>query len=70
MKRLLLGLLTGCTVAVFLAAPLRAQNTANQNANHNQASLRLVIVDQTGAGIPMAEIVITPKSSGARITRA
>jgi hypothetical protein len=50
MKRLLfvlLGLLT--------AAPTFAQNA-------NQAQLRLVIVDQTGAGIPSATVTVTPVS--------
>ena len=66
MKRLLLGLLFAGTVALFLAAPLSAQQ--NNAANQNQASLRLVIVDQTGAGIPMADVTITPKAGGAPIT--
>jgi hypothetical protein len=64
MKRLLFGLLAALTVALYVATPLYAQN----NANANQASLRLVIVDQTGAGIPMAEITITPKGGGGPVT--
>src|SRR5829696_3368476 len=41
--------------ALFLASPASAQqNTANQT------QLRLVVVDQTGAGIPAATVVITP----------
>lgn len=60
MKRLLLGVLAAGVLAALVATPLHAQNTANQN----QAQLRLVIVDQTGAGIPMADVTITPKSGG------
>ncbi|HEY7192001.1 MAG TPA: TonB-dependent receptor [Vicinamibacterales bacterium] len=48
-------------VALFIAAPLAAQ----QNANQSQ--LRLVVVDETGAGIPSATIVVKP-GSGAAIT--
>jgi hypothetical protein len=48
-------------VALFIAAPLAAQ----QNANQSQ--LRLVVVDETGAGIPAATIVVKP-GSGAAIT--
>jgi hypothetical protein len=40
------------------AAPLAAQNT-------NQSQLRLVVVDETGAGIPSATIVVTPVSGPA-----
>ena len=57
MRRLLLVLFTA-GAAALLPAPLSAQNTANQS------QLRLVIVDETGAGIPMADVVITPKSGG------
>src|SRR4030095_10245511 len=56
MKRLLF-----IFIALFIASPLAAQ----QNANQSQ--LRLVVVDETGAGIPSATIVVTP-SSGAAIT--
>ena len=49
---------------MFLTAPLSAQQN---NANQNQALLTLVIVDQTGAGIPMAEVIVTPKG-GAPVT--
>jgi hypothetical protein len=59
MRRLFFGIL-----ALVLTAPLYAQN----NANQNQAQLRLVIVDQTGAGIPGADITITPKSGGEPVT--
>ena len=59
MRRLLFGIL-----ALVLTAPLYAQN----NANQNQAQLRLVIIDQTGAGIPGADITITPKSGGQPVT--
>lgn len=47
MKRTLLTL-----IALFIAAPLFAQNAS-------QAQLRLVIVDQTGAGIPGATVTVT-----------
>src|SRR5688572_13245729 len=50
MKRLLVPVL-----ALVLASPLFAQ----QNAA-NQTQLRLVVVDQTGAGIPAATVVVTP----------
>ena len=47
-------------IAVFLllaASPIAAQqNTANQT------ELRLVVVDETGAGIPGATVIITPQS--------
>jgi hypothetical protein len=56
MKRFVIAL-----VALLAASPLAAQQNANQ------AQLRLVIVDQTGAGIPSATIVITPQS-GAAVT--
>ena len=55
MKRVLL-ILVLCLVAV----PLAAQTA-------NQAQLRLVVVDETGAGIPNATIVVTP-ATGASIT--
>lgn len=61
MKRLLLGLTAGA-LALCAATPSFAQN----NANQNQASLRLVVVDDQGAGIPMADITITPKTAGAK----
>jgi len=47
--------------ALFIASPLAAQ----QNANQSQ--LRLVVVDETGAGIPSATIIVKP-GSGAAIT--
>ena len=50
MTRIILGLM-----ALLVAAPLAAQ----QNAN-NQTQLRLVVVDETGAGIPQATVVVTP----------
>jgi hypothetical protein len=56
MKRFLFVL-----VALFIASPLFAQ----QNANQSQ--LRLVVVDETGAGIPSATIVVKP-GSGAAVT--
>jgi hypothetical protein len=39
---------------LFVATPVFAQTAANQ------AQLRLVIVDQTGAGIPAATVTVTP----------
>src|SRR5215510_4260257 len=48
-------------IVLILAAPVAAQ----QNANQSQ--LRLVVVDETGAGIPSATIVITP-AAGAAVT--
>jgi hypothetical protein len=55
MKRLLLVI-----VLCLAAAPLAAQTA-------NQSQLRLVVVDETGAGIPNATIVVTP-TGGAPIT--
>jgi hypothetical protein len=49
-------------LALLAASPLFAQNTANQT------ELRLVIVDQTGAGIPAATVIITPQTGGAAVT--
>jgi outer membrane receptor for ferrienterochelin and colicin len=49
MTRIILGLM-----ALLVAAPLAAQTTANQN------QLRLVVIDETGAGIPQATVVVTP----------
>jgi Carboxypeptidase regulatory-like domain len=54
MKRFLLVLF------VLFSLPVYAQNT-------NQAQLRLVIVDETGAGIPNATIIITP-AAGVAVT--
>ena len=51
------GVLAALAVAI---APVAAQAP-------NQAQLRLVVVDQTGAGIPAAAITITP-ASGAPVT--
>jgi hypothetical protein len=48
-------------LALLAAAPLAAQQNAPAQAQANQSQLRLVIVDQTGAGIPGATIIITPK---------
>ena len=52
MKRILPALL-----ALLVAAPLYAQNS-------NLAQLRLVVVDQTGAGIPGASITVMPQGTG------
>ncbi len=43
---------------VLLALPVYAQNA-------NQTQLRLVIVDETGAGIPNATIIVTPATGNA-----
>jgi hypothetical protein len=48
-------------LALLIAAPLYAQNA-------NLAQVRLVIVDQTGAGIPAAMVTLTPQSSGQTLT--
>jgi hypothetical protein len=56
MKRILLTVF-----ALLVAAPLYAQNA-------NLAQLRLVIVDQTGAGIPAAMISVTPQGAQQPIT--
>ena len=58
MKRILFTVL-----ALLVAAPLFAQNA-------NLAQLRLVIVDQTGAGIPGAMITVTPPGAGAKAVTA
>ena len=58
MKRILFAVL-----ALLVAAPLFAQNA-------NLAQLRLVIVDQTGAGIPGAMITVTPQGAGAKAVTA
>jgi len=56
MKRILLTL-----IALLVAAPLFAQNAS-------LAQLRLVIVDQTGAGIPGAMISVKPQGAGQAVT--
>jgi hypothetical protein len=43
---------------ILLALPAYAQNA-------NQTQLRLVVVDETGAGIPSATIIVTPASGNA-----
>jgi outer membrane receptor for ferrienterochelin and colicin len=53
MTRITFGLL-----ALLLAAPVAAQN-------NNQTQLRLVVVDETGAGIPQATIIVTPATGDA-----
>ena len=47
-----------------LLALVRRRLRAQNNANQNQAQLRLVIVDQTGAGIPMADVTVTSTTAG------
>ncbi len=59
MTRIILALM-----ALLVAVPLAAQ----QNTN-NQTQLRLVVVDETGAGIPQATVVVTP-TTGEPITFA
>jgi hypothetical protein len=56
MKRLLTFV-----IALLVAAPAFAQNA-------NRSELRLVVVDQTGAGIPAATIVVTPATGGTPLT--
>ena len=60
MKRILLGF-----IALLVACPLYAQSNS---ANQNQTQLRLVIMDQTGAGIPSAQVAVTPKAGGEPVT--
>src|SRR5688572_23708805 len=54
MRRILLVLL-----ALLVAVPLSAQNA------NNQTQLRLVVVDETGAGIPQATVTVTPAAGEA-----
>ena len=61
MKRLLIVLMT---LLAGVSSAAAQQNAAQQN-NPNQAQLRLVIVDQTGAGIPGATVLVTPQSGNA-----
>jgi hypothetical protein len=49
MKRLLFVLF-----GLLAASPVLAQNA------NTQAQLRLIVVDQTGAGIPAATVTVTP----------
>ena len=58
--RLLFGL------AALLAAGASTASAQNP-ANANQAQLRVVVVDETGAGIPSATVTLTP-ASGAPVT--
>ena len=51
--------LVGLIALLLAASPLAAQNT------NNQAQLRLVVVDETGAGIPQATVVVTPATGDA-----
>lgn len=53
MRRLLFAF-----IALLVAAPLFAQAPPGSTAT--QAQLRIVVVDQTGAGIPAASVVATP----------
>ena len=57
MKRLVIG----------IVALLAASSVYAQQPTANQTQLRLVIVDQTGAGIPTATVIVTPQT-GAGIT--
>ena len=67
MKRIIFQGLTraaiGLIALLIATAPLAAQNT------NNQTQLRLVVVDETGAGIPQATIVVTP-ANGEAVTFA
>jgi Carboxypeptidase regulatory-like domain/TonB dependent receptor len=60
--------LTRVAVGLFALFLLVASPLAAQTAN-NQTQLRLVVVDETGAGIPQATIVVTP-ASGEAVTFA
>ncbi len=53
----------GLIALLIATAPLAAQNA------NNQTQLRLVVVDETGAGIPQATIVVTP-ANGEAVTFA
>lgn len=59
MKRLLLGF-----IAFAIAVPVYAQARQPQA---NTTELRVVVVDETGAGIPAATVTVTP-ASGAPVT--
>jgi hypothetical protein len=48
-------------IALFIAGPAFAQSTS-------LAQLHLVVVDQTGAGIPAATITVTPANGGTPVT--
>src|SRR4029079_19577713 len=50
-----------CLIALFIAGPVCAQSAS-------LAQLHLVVVDQTGAGIPAATITLTPAGGGAPVT--
>ncbi|HZM95488.1 MAG TPA: TonB-dependent receptor [Vicinamibacterales bacterium] len=66
MKRLIIRNLTraaAAVIALLMAAPLAAQNA------NNQTQLRIVVVDETGAGIPQATVVVTP-ATGEPVTFA
>jgi hypothetical protein len=52
MRRIICGL-----IVLLAVGPLAAQ--AAQNAS-NQTQLRLVVIDETGAGIPQATVTVTP----------
>ena len=56
MTRLLFALIT-----LAIAAPLQAQQNAASAGAANQAELRVVVVDETGAGIPAATVIVTPE---------
>ena len=53
---------TFALIALLLAAPVLAQNAppAAQTQPAGDAQLRLIIVDQTSAGIPTASVTLTP----------
>src|SRR5688572_21908686 len=62
MKRLLLGF-----IAFVIAAPVYAQQARQPQAQANTTELRVVIVDETGAGIPAATVAVT-RASGEPVT--
>ena len=59
MTRLLLAF-----ILLVITTPLAAQQGAAQSSNAgtaNQSQLRIIVMDETGAGIPAATIVVTPQ---------
>jgi hypothetical protein len=63
MKRIVIGF-----IALFLAASITAP-PADAGQQANTTELRVVVVDETGAGIPAATVTVTP-ASGEAITFA
>src|SRR4051812_28669970 len=50
-----------CLIALFIAGPVFAQSAS-------LAQLHLVVLDQTGAGIPAAAITLTPTGGGTPVS--